>query len=236
MNFSFSNIKTYIIHIKGNEEREKFLNLEISKLRNNNIEIFDAISPDNYKQRLTLNEINYFFPLMDKINLKITEKCCSFSHVKIIQDAIKNNYDYIYILEDDFRILPSYERKINFIESNNLDFDMLYMGGWMDKSHFTTINKENGLVRPNELCGTHAYILNKKFYKTIIDTFYNSPHAADAFYHRYIMTVPDYKIFAYLPFSIVTYPCRSEITGYYRDLTGDFNVIFKNNMDGFLYE
>ena len=92
---------------------------------------------------------------------------CKLSHLKIIIDAKKNNYNQILILEDDFLLtnnfIEKYNNTINEIYEKINNIDMLYLGfSIVRKDPYIDTNISN-LKKLTNGHTTHAYILNKSF-------------------------------------------------------------------------
>lgn len=109
---------------------------------------------------------------------------CFESHINIIKDAAKNNYDNIIIFEDD--IVPNNidQKKvdiiINFIKKNK--YDIFYLGICPDLfiNDSKIIDRKNKIYKARPSLA-HAYIVNKntinrlkdvKFSNSPIDTYY----------------------------------------------------------------
>lgn len=151
-------------------------------------EIF-CISLKQTKERREHFKTNY--PLNIPYKYLIVEKDkrggvygCFNSHIKIIKDVYKRGLNNVLIFEDDAYPSPSYSKKklddvYNFLKTNK-DWEIFYLGyflsGTNHKNNNTihlfseTINKD--IIKFNPL-GTHAYILNRKGMKKILDTYHN---------------------------------------------------------------
>lgn len=99
-----------------------------------------------------------------KINLG--QLGCLLSHKNIILDAIRNQYHYILILEDDI-IFKDYETS-NIYEYWSLlpsDWDMFYLSG----NNFMGLNKINDRIyKTNGTLSTCAYAIRQKSYNKIL--------------------------------------------------------------------
>jgi GR25 family glycosyltransferase involved in LPS biosynthesis len=99
---------------------------------------------------------------------------CRNSHLKIMKDALDNNYNRILIFEDDI----IFTQDPNKLLSDNIDYlnnwDMIYFGGIIEPQY------------RNQIVCAHAYALNKKI---IEETYYMLPHSGmevDNFYAKII--------------------------------------------------
>lgn len=166
--------KIYIINLKERDDRWKKCIEQLSQYNITNYERFDAIIPDLNK----IDPIQY-----SKNNMNINYKYirgalgCKLSHIQIIIDANKNNYKQILILEDDFMFCNNFIDKYNDIilkiEQNKINIDMLYLGFSIVRENPYNDTEINNLKKITNGHTTHAYILNKSFYDTIINELKN---------------------------------------------------------------
>jgi len=82
---------------------------------------------------------------------------CVLSHIKCIDKAIKEDYDEVIILEDDFIFLQN-PNKLNL----NIDYDIFLLGGsiWHSK-------KEFNFIRILDASRTEGYIIKKHYYNVL---------------------------------------------------------------------
>jgi GR25 family glycosyltransferase involved in LPS biosynthesis len=154
--------KIYVVNLDRSKER---INKLDSKLKSLGIEYtrFSAIDGDS----LDLSK----FDLSNYNSGNSPEKYkyelgCTLSHIGIIEDAKKNKYGKILILEDDVLISKSIDDiqdKLKALE----DWKILYLGGsqhiWEGVEEFN----ENFYLSKNTL-GTFAYALDKSIYDEVI--------------------------------------------------------------------
>lgn len=91
---------------------------------------------------------------------------CKLSHVNLIRHALENGYERIMILEDDIDIRPEFEQYMNSIVSQlkSDEYDIFYLYSYMNKNmKDLVINRKKGIL------GTHAYIVNRHFYRKFIE-------------------------------------------------------------------
>ena len=165
--------KIYIINLKDSTDRWKNCEEQLNKYGITNYERFDAIRPDLNK----IDPIQY-----SKNNMKHSKNYiigalgCKLSHLQIIMNAKKNNYNQILILEDDFLLcnnfLEKYNNIISIMNQDNIAFDMLYLGFSIVRNNPYIDTNIINLKKITNGHTTHAYILNKSFYNTIIDAIY----------------------------------------------------------------
>lgn len=162
--------RIYIINLK--ERSDRWINCikQLTKYNIINYERFDAIRPDLTK----IDPVQY-----SKNNMKLSKNYiigalgCKLSHLSIINDAKINNYSKILILEDDFLLcnnfIEKYNNTIQNIDKNNIDYDMLYLGFSIVRDNPYIDTSINNLKKLTNAHTTHAYILDKSFYNTIIN-------------------------------------------------------------------
>ena len=142
------------------------------------------------------------------------EEGCFYSHISVIKDAFKNNYDNIIILEDDLQPFNITQKRINdvvnFIKHN--DFDIFYIGICPDirKNENIIFDKKSKIYSIKSL-GAHAYILNKKSIKKFYNISYEGT-AIDVYYNNNCFK------------SYGIYPSLFYQFGFTSDITHGFNV------------
>jgi len=121
----------YLINMDKDTERLEKVTKECKKF-NINFERFNGVDP----LKLSKKELNKY---VSKICQNICPNGiigCGVSHMKIYEDAIKNNYKNILVLEDDVYFSDELYKELNkaMIELPK-DYDILYLGclGWYNK-------------------------------------------------------------------------------------------------------
>jgi len=98
---------------------------------------------------------------------------CSMAHSNAIQDAIKNNYERILILEDDFEFIcnkSKFLKDINYFFNNYKNFDIFLLSFNAYKS-----KKVTDLIEIVERSlTTSGYIISKQAFQSLIDVCTNS--------------------------------------------------------------
>lgn len=160
----------YIINLENRTDRWKICIEQLIKYNITNYKRFNAIRPDLKK----IDPIHY-----SKNNMKLSKNYitsalgCKLSHLLVINDAKKNNYNKILILEDDFLLcnnfIEKYNNTIQNIDKNNIDYKMLYLGFSIVRDNPYIDTSINNLKKLTNAHTTHAYILDKSFYDTIIN-------------------------------------------------------------------
>lgn len=109
--------------------------------------------------------------------LKLEEMGCLISHYKIIEDAIKNNYERILIFEDDIIFNKDFYLYIKKLES--LKWDIVLLGA----SEFDPriFSKASGNFYPPTgiTCGTFGYAVHKRIMKKMLDEYSKFTNPAD---------------------------------------------------------
>jgi GR25 family glycosyltransferase involved in LPS biosynthesis len=97
---------------------------------------------------------------------------CSMAHLNAIQDAIKNNYEKILILEDDFEFIcnkSKFLKDINYFFNNYKNFDIFLLSFNAHKS-----KKVTDLIEIVEKSlSASGYIISKKVFQSLIDVHTN---------------------------------------------------------------
>jgi len=121
-------LKYYWINIESSVKRKEFMENQFKNLGFDN-ERIEAITPDNFQEVLE-DEPPYFCGnnccLLNNCNDCKFEYACSCSHLKAIQEGIKNGDEYFVICEDDI-FIPfdiNYEELIKKLPE---DFDIFQM-------------------------------------------------------------------------------------------------------------
>lgn len=106
---------------------------------------------------------------------------CLYSHIKILEDAIKQNYESILILEDDIILTRDIENKIDklneFININS-NWNIIYLGA--SQHNWDNINlKGKDYYLANKSTGTFAYMVHNRFYKILLNEYYKMSKPVD---------------------------------------------------------
>lgn len=95
---------------------------------------------------------------------------CSLSHIKCIETAMKRNYDYIMICEDDIEILnPSlFVQNINKFLNSQIEWDVvLIAGNNMIPYNFVT----DYCIKIYNCLTTTGYIVKNKYFSTLLNNY-----------------------------------------------------------------
>lgn len=208
-----------------------YINLEKRKDRNEHV----------------LNEFNKLGISGKRFNAKIAKDGavgCTLSHIKLLEIAMEEGYEEIFICEDDITFLNK-ESFINSITKFNKkvkDWDMLLLGGNVLKPYK---NIENCCLRITNCQTTTGYIVRKKYYKTLynnykegllkllkdpnnkreyaIDIYWKKLQPVDKWYLLYPLTVTQYENYSDIEEKVTNYNhlmLDSEKEWYYRQFKG----------------
>ena len=98
---------------------------------------------------------------------------CSLSHISVLEDAMRKKLPYIVIIEDDFEFTMQPENAIHniLIALSHLkdDWDVLLLSASKPSLEKTKVN--SFLSRVQKAQTTGAYIVNSRYYSTLLDNF-----------------------------------------------------------------
>lgn len=106
------------------------------------------------------------------------------TNVQIIEEAIKNDYDSILILEDDVEFGPQVVEMDSYFDSLPDDWDMLYFGG----NHNTHVGSPPPNIVNEKVCklhntySTHCVAINKRAFQKVLDRIKKCDNALDVIY------------------------------------------------------
>jgi GR25 family glycosyltransferase involved in LPS biosynthesis len=128
---------------------------------------------------------------------------CLKSHLKVIEDAIENDYENILIFEDDVVICDDFNERLikmmNYVPEN---WATIYLGGNCYHEHEKhipykeTVNKY--IKRNNQVYGTWAIIINKKIFENLKHLYKYRIYNADGVHVHIIQK--NYESYSILPF------------------------------------
>jgi len=93
---------------------------------------------------------------------------CSMSHLKLLQDAQKNNLDHILIIEDDIKFLDPelFKKQINqFFELHKNNWDVILLAGNNIPPYEST---DHTCIKVSRCQTTTGYIVNGHYIKTLV--------------------------------------------------------------------
>jgi len=98
---------------------------------------------------------------------------CTLSHIKCLEFARDNQWEYVFICEDDV-----YFTNVNLLKNNlnNLlkdsktpDWDILLLGANLNKSNPPNVRLNEKCILVKSAYSTVAYIIKKRYYDTLIE-------------------------------------------------------------------
>ena len=138
------------------------------------------------KQKIKLN----FFTATKHSNPK---RGCLESHLTVIENAIKEGHNYLFILEDDAKFI----KDIKKLPPPPDNWDMLYLGGTVKHIMARENEKRKDWVRMT-CWTTHAYIINLQNKELIKDIFEAKNNAHDYEIDKHYVTKIHHKYRAYM--------------------------------------
>jgi GR25 family glycosyltransferase involved in LPS biosynthesis len=157
--------KIYVINLKKNTDRWDSMS-KMAENANINITRFDAING----KELASNHPDILKYFVKDHKLNNGQIGCALSHIKIWEDAIKNNYENIIIFEDDAIIPDNFWNKLQSSYNEMPDnWDILYLDivyGYLQKIDHKL---SRVLFKKDKNSGLHGYILNNNFIKKILN-------------------------------------------------------------------
>lgn len=172
INDVFDNV--YVINLAARKDRLEQITQELKSVEIKH-EIFTAV-----------NGVPSGVKLPDYIVKTPGVAGCMFSHIRIIEDAKKRNFNKILILEDDAEFAKNFIKLFNnFYNNLPQDWQMVYLGG---SSHPILSEKINeNVIKTKGAYTTHAYGIKSDVFDTVINNIdiksgVQYAHPIDAFY------------------------------------------------------
>jgi len=117
-------------------------------------------------KKIGINEPNRFNAIENKIGII----GCVLSHIKCIEFAKNNNWDYVCIFEDDVIFIDTDKVKLMINKYIDYEYDVLYIGARIVNNRYSNIN--NDLIKIKKAFCFHAYIVKKHYYDILLNNFY----------------------------------------------------------------
>jgi hypothetical protein len=145
------------------------------------------------------------------------------TQISILREAIQDDKKSILILEDDCEFIPMFKEKFNeFSEDVPSDWDLLYLGG-LNGTGERIEGVGPDVVKVTGMMSTHAYGVNSKAFKIVLDAMYGTfpylKESADG-YLRILQNV--LNAYAFNPPMVWQIAGHSDIQGAHRDYTENF--------------
>ena len=173
--------KTFVINLKHRKDRYSNILNELSKV----------------------NIINY--QIIEAFEDKIGYKGCLKSHQKCVEIAKLEKLDNILILEDDAIFTDNFNIIFENIlkELTLIDWDLCFLGVKLENA---PIKITNNIYKLNNFYLAHAYLVNKKFFNTIIN--FDNTKQIDTHYNH---NTKNYNFFTCFPIISFQKPNYSDI-------------------------
>lgn len=162
--------KVYCINLKHREDRKQNIISECEKYNLGEITFFEAINGNTVPQRFN-----------------ISKGCVGLimSNIEIINDAKKNDYETILILEDDCYFTDEILKINDYLSVLPDDWDMFYLGGnhnvgWKGIKPPEPINEK--IIKLHHTFTTHFIALKKHMYDVILNEIKNFNQPIDVVY------------------------------------------------------
>lgn len=141
-----TDIPTIYINLEHRKDRNESVLKELSKINISKFQRFNAVKTEN-------GAIG-----------------CSLSHIKCLEIAIKNDYDYIMICEDDIEILDPqlFIKNVNKFLNSKIEWDIVLIAG----NNMIPYNFVNDYcIKIYNCLTTTGYIVKKKYYTTLLNNY-----------------------------------------------------------------
>lgn len=146
MNMNMNEIPILYINLEKRQDRRLNAEYQLTKLNASNIQRFNALELSN--------------PALG----------CSMSHMKCLEIAKKNNYENVFICEDDIDFLDPnlLIQNVNQFLSSDLRWNVLVVGG---NNMLPYVPVNDYCIRIMNCQTTTGYIVNKNYYDTLIENY-----------------------------------------------------------------
>ena len=134
----------FYINLEKRSDRKDHVEKELKKIGWNNYTIFNAIKNKNGKLG------------------------CSLSHLKIIQDAKKNNLPYVVIIEDDIKFTNPelFQKMLKIFLDEKIDYDVYLIAGNLRGRSYRI---RESILKVEKSFTTTGYIVNSHYYDKMIE-------------------------------------------------------------------
>lgn len=156
LNWNKLNVEAFEGNIKW--DQHYYINLDHRKDRNDK-----TISE---LKKIGITNPNRFSAIKDEHHGGIG---CGLSHINVLKNAKRNNWDYVIVMEDDIKFYDPSEtvQKINNIFNSDIDWDVLIIGSIPEEP--TEYVNDDCVYAKGGVCSTIMYIVKNHYYDTLID-------------------------------------------------------------------
>lgn len=214
MKLEFKSIPKFCISLKRSQVRRDHVTKEFEKFDIHNVSFYDAIDKNN----LIVPELSAKRKIEGDAGNMPGILACMMSHVELIKRARTMKMKMICIFEDDVIFCDDFKDRIAYLETLDLEFDMLLLGGHFGNPDRKMIpNHEDAeatdmehIYKVKHMGGTYCYIITDKVYDFIIrNATYN--FGMDQMYSDHVYS--SFNCYAFVPFLAACTHVESEITG-----------------------
>jgi len=180
--------KVYVINMDKDKERMYILDKKMKEL---GIKYQRATGVDGRK---------IYSQYKNKTKLRPGQLGCLLSHINVIKDAIKNNYENILVLEDDIifhkNFHKEFKKKYRYLIEKEKYFDLIYLG-CHQKHNWKNINILTHYYKTKKNDGTFAMLINKNIFQDILENYNKLNQPSDRVLYYNIQ--PNKKCFTFHP-------------------------------------
>jgi GR25 family glycosyltransferase involved in LPS biosynthesis len=135
---------------------------------------------------------------------------CTLSHIQCLEYAIANNFEHVFIAEDDisFTNVPVLLNSIQHFLSSNVEWDVLIIGGNLAPPF---IKNNEFFVRVFNCQTTTGYVVKKHYFNTLLDNFKFSAHNLIPIDIGWKLLQKIHAWFFIIPMTVTQYPNFSDI-------------------------
>lgn len=214
--------QVYVINMDKDKDKLKHFDKNMKRL---NIKYKRIKGVDGKKEKKNYNT-----------KLRCGELGCLLSHINVLKDAIKNNYNNILIFEDDVvfhkNFLEEFRKKYNYLMKNENSFDLIYLG-CSQKHRWRNIDIKQHYYKARNIDGTYAMIINKNIFKKILQEAQKLNKPIDRVLWHFQRNYKSFCLYKNLVSVILGYESQTNpgILGnnYYRRNRNDINDFYIND-------
>lgn len=187
--------KTYILNLPEEKRRKINLNKQLSKIKIKGGNLKNKVTwwsgfkgVTKWDKSLLVDEYSFYYHyLVDPINTfgmtdeqmkstmikcSVPERSIALSHIKILEDIVKNDIPHALIMEDDVWIRYDFNKRFKSIMDDQIpeDFDILYISSLPAKRGFTWDEHSKDVLRLyNGVWWMSGIIITKRAAQKILD-------------------------------------------------------------------
>lgn len=184
LNDTFS--KIYCINLKRHSVRKKRMSNMFGEIGVSNVSFFSA-------HDCLERNVKFKFKTLAKSSILRKKNRpgalgCLMSHISVIKNALKNNYESILILEDDIIPIENINRRLLKIRMPR-DWKIMYFGTNMADLWENSTKLNDDFYKSKKVNGTFAYALHKSAFREVLAILETFDGPVDWLLHRYMEKV-----------------------------------------------